>query len=101
VGDVPLIDANRFLQCGRPANIPEAALCERLLLAVQRPSLGVGAPTRTLDPIRPKVIVRFRGFNRESRYRYDRPHHGIKKIAALTANPKFHRRVLMVDRLLR
>ncbi len=33
MGDVPLIDADRFLQCGRPANIPEAALRERLLLA--------------------------------------------------------------------
>jgi hypothetical protein len=22
MGDVPLIDADRFLQCGRPANIP-------------------------------------------------------------------------------
>jgi hypothetical protein len=37
MGDVPLIDADRFLQCGRPANIPEAALRERLLLADQRP----------------------------------------------------------------
>jgi 2-keto-4-pentenoate hydratase len=34
MGDVPLIDADRFLQCGRPANIPEADLRERLLLAV-------------------------------------------------------------------
>ena len=23
MGDVPLIDADTFLQCGRPANIPE------------------------------------------------------------------------------
>jgi hypothetical protein len=33
MGDVPLIDADPFLQCGRPANIPEAALRECLLLA--------------------------------------------------------------------
>ena len=32
MGDVPLIEADKFLQCGRPANIPEAALRERLLL---------------------------------------------------------------------
>jgi hypothetical protein len=37
MGDVPLIDADRSLQCGRPANIPEAALREHLLLADQRP----------------------------------------------------------------
>jgi hypothetical protein len=29
MGDVPLIDADTFLQCGRPANIPEATLRER------------------------------------------------------------------------
>jgi hypothetical protein len=43
MGDVPLIDADRFLQCGRPANIPEAALRERLLRADQRP---IGPPYR-------------------------------------------------------
>jgi hypothetical protein len=37
MGDVPLI-ADPFLQCGRPANIPEAALRECLLLAGQRPT---------------------------------------------------------------
>jgi hypothetical protein len=33
MGDVPLIDADRFLQCGRLANSPEAALRKRRLLA--------------------------------------------------------------------
>jgi hypothetical protein len=37
MGDLPLIEADTFLQCGRPANIPEAALREHLLLADQRP----------------------------------------------------------------
>jgi hypothetical protein len=44
MGDVPLIDADTFLQCGCPANIPEAALRERLLLADQRPT------TKRLEP---------------------------------------------------
>jgi hypothetical protein len=38
MGDVPLIDADRFLQCGPPANIPEAALRERLLPAARAES---------------------------------------------------------------
>jgi hypothetical protein len=49
MGDVPLIDADRFLQCGRPANIPEAALRERLLLADQRP---MGRAYRARAPVR-------------------------------------------------
>jgi hypothetical protein len=43
MGDVPLIDADRFPQCGRPTNVPEAALRERLVLADQRP---IGPPYR-------------------------------------------------------
>jgi hypothetical protein len=39
MGDVPLIDADRFLQYGRPANIPEAALRERLLLGRKLPAV--------------------------------------------------------------
>lgn len=64
MGDVPLIDADRILQCGCPANIPEAALRERLLLARQEPvgpppawhseihGLKIGAGLRALSSIR-------------------------------------------------
>jgi hypothetical protein len=36
MGDVTLIDADGFLQCGHLANIPEAALRERFLLVDRR-----------------------------------------------------------------
>ena len=64
MGDVPLIDADRFLQCGCRANIPEAALRERLLLARQEPvgpppawhsgihGLMIGVASRALSSIR-------------------------------------------------
>jgi len=54
MGDVPLIDADTFLQCGRPANIPEAALRERLLLAENGPIVRSRPATRrNTSTIRP------------------------------------------------
>jgi hypothetical protein len=67
MGDVPLIEADKFLQCGHPENIPEAALRERFLLAGQRPSLGIASPTRTLDPFLTVVTVGFAAAKRNDR----------------------------------
>jgi hypothetical protein len=50
MGDVPLIDADPFLQCGRPANIPEAALHECLLLADKRPICSSNPAIQRDDP---------------------------------------------------